>query len=278
MRTEVEVETKEVAAGVVLKTDQFTIKASPVSHGPISTLAYRIDSDAGSIVISGDTSPCDSLVELAKDVNVLVQDCAFPDHRGEVPGHSIPRQVGVREIYFTLGYEGDQILRFFGDGKRWGFQARYLKARECVTHSLEALRSSVDKPLFMIHGNILFPSYIIPDLISEYKKDPSALCVTALSPLDLVRTNPHVAAQGNSITQIAVYDNAPGLNGCTWSDLKLRAGLQQRTPSPMWVRRMEDEGDLKCVQDPVTSKVLWKATDIKIDASRLNGWIPKTDV
>jgi hypothetical protein len=66
-------------------------------------------------------------------------------------------------------------------------------------------------------------------------------------------------------------------HGCAWSELKLRAGLQQLTPSPIWVRRLEDERNLKRVRDPVTSKVLWKPVDITTDRSRLNGWISKTE-
>lgn len=60
-------------------------------------------------------------------------------------------------------------------------------------------------------------------------------------------------------------------DGCTWSDLKVRADLKQLTPSPIWVRRMEDERRLERVLDPITSKVFWKY----VDRSKLNGWVSK---
>lgn len=45
-----------------------------------SSVAYRFDHPAGgSLVISGDTGPCEGLVELAHGVDTLVLECSFPD-------------------------------------------------------------------------------------------------------------------------------------------------------------------------------------------------------
>jgi bifunctional DNA-binding transcriptional regulator/antitoxin component of YhaV-PrlF toxin-antitoxin module len=46
--------------------------------------------------------------------------------------------------------------------------------------------------------------------------------------------------------------------GCFWSELRLKAGLDQPTPSPIYVKRMQDGGNLKRIQDPATARFIWK--------------------
>jgi len=46
--------------------------------------------------------------------------------------------------------------------------------------------------------------------------------------------------------------------GCTWTELRLKAGLTQATPSPIWVKMIENEGILKRFQEPGTSRIIWK--------------------
>jgi ribonuclease BN (tRNA processing enzyme) len=46
-----------------------------VQHAPVfPAMAYRVDTPTGSIVISGDTGPCDNLVRLAQGADVLVHE------------------------------------------------------------------------------------------------------------------------------------------------------------------------------------------------------------
>ncbi|WP_037070033.1 MBL fold metallo-hydrolase [Pseudonocardia acaciae] len=66
---------REVAAdGVVHTDDRVRITAARVDHPPMHAYAYRIDSEDRSIVISGDTRPCRSLIDLARGVDVLVHE------------------------------------------------------------------------------------------------------------------------------------------------------------------------------------------------------------
>jgi len=46
--------------------------------------------------------------------------------------------------------------------------------------------------------------------------------------------------------------------GCTWSELKLAAGLHQDTPSPIWTKRLEDEGVLERSRIQGSQLHLWK--------------------
>jgi ribonuclease Z len=43
----------------------------------LDSLAYRIDSEEGSIVVTGDTRPCQSVTDLAADADVLVCLCVY---------------------------------------------------------------------------------------------------------------------------------------------------------------------------------------------------------
>ncbi len=64
---------KEIDEGTIVETDKFKVTAREVVHlQPLgferSSYGYRIDSEYGSAAFSGDTEPCDAMVELSKDV------------------------------------------------------------------------------------------------------------------------------------------------------------------------------------------------------------------
>lgn len=66
------------SAGVVYRDDKVVVTAALVDHPPVDpALAFRIDTPDRSIVFSGDTRPCDSLVELARGADVLVHEAMY---------------------------------------------------------------------------------------------------------------------------------------------------------------------------------------------------------
>jgi ribonuclease Z len=69
-------EPRDVGPGVVVEEDDIRISAASVEHS-VPTLAYRFDSGGHAIVISGDTTECESLIALARGADVLVQDCTL---------------------------------------------------------------------------------------------------------------------------------------------------------------------------------------------------------
>jgi ribonuclease Z len=73
---------RECKPGLVFEDDLVRVTACHVEHIPreISPcFALRLDtSDGQSIVFSGDTAPCDRLIELAKDCDLLIHECTFP--------------------------------------------------------------------------------------------------------------------------------------------------------------------------------------------------------
>ena len=86
--------------GIVLNTDAVTVTARTVPHfdilGPHS-FAYRVDSEYGSVVISGDTVPSLNMVELAKGADLLIHEAVHdaaalpePDHSDEALSQLTP--------------------------------------------------------------------------------------------------------------------------------------------------------------------------------------------
>lgn len=61
--------------GFVLENDRVKVTAALVNHPPVvPAFAYRFDTPDRSIVFSGDTTPCDSLIRLAKGADILVHE------------------------------------------------------------------------------------------------------------------------------------------------------------------------------------------------------------
>jgi ribonuclease BN (tRNA processing enzyme) len=64
--------------GVVMADENVRVTAARVQHPPIGqSYAFRFDTKERSIVISGDTAPCDALVDLARGADVLVHEALY---------------------------------------------------------------------------------------------------------------------------------------------------------------------------------------------------------
>lgn len=61
--------------GTVMQDENVKVTAALVNHPPVvPAFAYRFDTAERSIVISGDTTPCDNLIKLAQGADVLVHE------------------------------------------------------------------------------------------------------------------------------------------------------------------------------------------------------------
>jgi ribonuclease Z len=73
---------RECKPGLVFQDDLVKVTACYVEHIPreiSACFALRMDTvDGQSIVFSGDTAPCDRLIELAQDCDLLIHECTFP--------------------------------------------------------------------------------------------------------------------------------------------------------------------------------------------------------
>jgi ribonuclease BN (tRNA processing enzyme) len=67
-----------VQGGAVMQDDNLKVTAALVHHPPVvPSFGYRFDAADRSIVISGDTTPSDALIALARGADVLVHDALY---------------------------------------------------------------------------------------------------------------------------------------------------------------------------------------------------------
>ena len=64
----------EIVPGIVYKDDKVTVTAFSVKHGDLEAYGYRFDTPDRSVVISGDTSPAESVVENCNGCDVLIHE------------------------------------------------------------------------------------------------------------------------------------------------------------------------------------------------------------
>jgi ribonuclease BN (tRNA processing enzyme) len=70
--------TEIVAGGEIFRDARVTVRAALVDHPPFAhAFAFRIDTLGRSFVISGDTTPSEALVELARGADVLVHEAMY---------------------------------------------------------------------------------------------------------------------------------------------------------------------------------------------------------
>jgi ribonuclease BN (tRNA processing enzyme) len=90
--------------------ESFNVETCPVNHRPES-IAYRITATKGpAMVYSGDTDYSENLIELAKNADLFVCECALPDPL-KVAGHLTPSLAGkmaaaanVKQLVLTHFY------------------------------------------------------------------------------------------------------------------------------------------------------------------------------
>ncbi len=96
----------ECEPGLVYEDDLVKVTACYVEHIPREVspcFGLRMDTvDGQSVAFSGDTAPCDAMIELARDVDLLIHECTFPqkaiDFRSKVGigtwAHTSPTEFG----------------------------------------------------------------------------------------------------------------------------------------------------------------------------------------
>lgn len=103
-----DMETDSIDDGAVVETDRWRVEAREVDHS-IETYSYRITDTktGGAAVLSGDTSMCDEIVEIANGADLLVQDCCIAPVLNDPPTDAD-------------AYVWDEYTSELPDGKRAG--------------------------------------------------------------------------------------------------------------------------------------------------------------
>jgi ribonuclease BN (tRNA processing enzyme) len=88
----------EVVTAGRIAEDNLTIVTGALVHHPpvVPAFAYRFDGPDRSIVISGDTTGCDALIELARGADVLVHEALYPEAVGRMVAR-VPNAARLKE-------------------------------------------------------------------------------------------------------------------------------------------------------------------------------------
>lgn len=110
---------KEMEPGVVYDDGDVRITVGHVDHLPhevCECFGVRLEAEGKVVAFSGDTKPCAGMVELARDADLLIHECTFPqsfiDHRAKTGvgtfAHTSPlglgliaREAGARSVVAT---------------------------------------------------------------------------------------------------------------------------------------------------------------------------------
>lgn len=68
------VDVTEINPGIIFKDEKVTVEAFNVKHGSFEAYAYKFHTPDKTIVISGDTAPLASMVDIAKDCDILLHE------------------------------------------------------------------------------------------------------------------------------------------------------------------------------------------------------------
>ena len=101
----------DVGVGEVASGKGWTVTSAEAIHVQpyLDSLAYRVDTPEGSVVFTGDTEPCDSVKELARDADMMVCMCwdeqsvmeGNNEHRGQcgtTGAAQMAQEAGVKQL------------------------------------------------------------------------------------------------------------------------------------------------------------------------------------
>jgi len=105
-----DVELHELAPGEFWNRDGLAISAIEVDHGPVRP-AYGFLFRAGDcrVMLSGDTAPCESLVEAARDVDLLVHEVFLHEEMHPREGLRTQATIDAVATYHTLSSQVGEI-------------------------------------------------------------------------------------------------------------------------------------------------------------------------
>ncbi|QOR36991.1 MBL fold metallo-hydrolase [Clostridium sp. 'deep sea'] len=70
----IQVDSHEILEGLIYEDELVKVEAIKVNHPPFEAYAYKFITPDKTIVISGDTAPCDNLIKQAKGCDILVHE------------------------------------------------------------------------------------------------------------------------------------------------------------------------------------------------------------
>ena len=108
------VEVQDIDTGFVYEANNFKVIAGDVEHHQrvgLPSVGYRVETPYGVVAISGDTSPCQGMIDLARGADILIHDTAFLEeiieerkmwsHSGPMGAGRVAQEAGVKTLILT---------------------------------------------------------------------------------------------------------------------------------------------------------------------------------
>lgn len=73
--------------------ENLTITTAPTTHSTIESRAFRFEQDGKSVVFTADTAPCKEVIDLARDVDLLIHECNWLDGNHPKGVHTSPSEL-----------------------------------------------------------------------------------------------------------------------------------------------------------------------------------------
>ena len=95
------------------------------------------------------------------------------------------REAGIREFIFVVGYHGDTVRQYFGNGDGWQVTIEYVTQRKQLgtTHALRMVERSVDGKFLLINGDVIVGEKDIRRMVT--KNEITLSLVQVMNPRDL---------------------------------------------------------------------------------------------
>jgi ribonuclease Z len=120
-RTPPEVDVTEIEEGKLLEASGVTVSAFRVEHGPVRpAFGFRFDGGGRSVVVSGDTRPCENLMRWSRGVDCLIHECCDMSTTAWFPACGWPtREAKIRDLqsYHTAPEEVGRVAAEAGAKK-----------------------------------------------------------------------------------------------------------------------------------------------------------------
>lgn len=125
-----EVRVTEIEEGKVMEAGGVRVSAFLVEHDPVKpAYGFRFEGGGRSVVVSGDTRPCENLVRWAHDVDCLIHECCEMAKTSWYPGCGWP----------TLEDKIRDLASYHTQPEQIGLVAKESRAKELVmTHLMPA--------------------------------------------------------------------------------------------------------------------------------------------
>lgn len=134
------------------------------------------------------------------------------------------RLLGIGEVIVVIGHLGYEIVRTLGDGSEWGVSLHYVEQDETlgIAHALCKLERHVDRPFFLLLGDIFFETEDLGDMVrrlgnGDRDETAAVLAVKRESDPEAIRRNFVVhTTQDGRVTRVIEKPRHPrtDLKGC----------------------------------------------------------------